>query len=468
LARTALLVATCALAVACARAPLTTSAPATAPATTASATAQPRTLRYDLHVGSGGVLAVKACGVAPAAIGPVDGRARAFARDVGATDDGCLRYTIDLAAAAAAMRSREAALDAGDGVLLASPDVWLWTTTPYPRATLHLTVDDGVAVSLPFPRAEPGVHVVDETTWRFLSCAIIGPSESYERRALDVGGARIDVAVLPGPRQLRGVEIDRFVGAAATAVALGAGSAGRFPVGHALVVVQPVWGGGVPFGMVVRGGGAQVLLLVGEHASLDEVIDAWVPVHELAHLLHPYLGSDDAWFGEGYASYQQQVLRARAGLLGDVDAWDGLRDGLERGARAAGQMPLGTASARMRDEARWLQVYWGGAAIALWLDVTLRRCGQGGLDDVVAKVRLAAQTGGQPRVDASEIIDAAAASAGSCADVKGEVAQMLAQPFPSAGLATLAALGVGHGALDDTAPLAAVRRRITARQDVTW
>ena len=157
MARTALLVATCALAVACARAPLTTSAPATAPATTASATAQPRTLRYDLHVGSGGVLAVKACGVAPAAIGPVDGRARAFARDVGATDDGCLRYTIDLAAAAAAMRSREAALDAGDGVLLASPDVWLWTTTPYPRATLHLTVDDGVAVSLPFPRAEPGV-----------------------------------------------------------------------------------------------------------------------------------------------------------------------------------------------------------------------------------------------------------------------------------------------------------------------
>jgi len=390
------------------------------------------------------------CGADPHTVGPVDERARRFVVDR-AVVDGCLVVTIDLLAAADALRQRDAAVRHGDDVVTASPDLWLWTTSPPRPTVLTIQVADGVDVAVPFPRRPDGAFDVDVSTWRWLSSATFG---RIHQRFVEVqGGAHLRVVTLPGTLQMSADDVDRWLQTAARAVALG--SAGRrFPIPEALIVVDPVGGDDVPFGMVTRGGGPQVLLLLGGEARVDDVVDSWVAVHELSHLLSPPVGLDEAWFGEGLASYHQNVLRARAGLLTSTQAWGALLDGFERGRASAGTMPLREASAVMRSEGRWLQVYWGGAALVLAMDVALRRCGSS-IDEVVAGFRAE-----QPRADtrrlAASAVVARAAQVPACAGITAMVEAGLARPFPEVSQ-LLADLGV-DGAGAPTAPMSPLLR----------
>jgi predicted metalloprotease with PDZ domain len=97
----------------------------------------------------------------------------------------------------------------------------------------------------------------------------------------------------------------------------------------------------------------------------------------------------------------------------------------------------------MRAEGRWLQTYWGGAAIVLVMDVALRRCGDTSIDDVVAALRAE-----QPRVDARrvaalDIVARAAAVSPACATLQDDVEAMLDEPFPGAARPLLEALATG-------------------------
>jgi hypothetical protein len=114
----------------------------------------------------------------------------------------------------------------------------------------------------------------------------------------------------------------------------------------------------------------------------------------------------------------------------------------------------------MRAEGRWIQTYWGGAAIVFVLDVGLRRCGGGSIDDVVAALRAE-----QPRVDAlripaRSIVARAASTAPACAHLEADVERMLAEPFPRDALPLLDALGAGPAGLAAEAPLSSLRSAI--------
>jgi hypothetical protein len=362
------------------------------------------------------------------------------ARDVASAPrlvDGCVALDVDLAAAARLFHDRSLAIRAGEDVVLASPDVWLWTRTRPMGGRLTFTSAPGTRAALPFPRVDDAhapadTFEVDPSTWRLLSTGVFG---DVEVRELTVAGAVIDLVTLPGERYMSATDVDRWVAAAADAVATGSGPRSRFPFDRVMVVVEPVRGDGVPFGMVTRGGGPHALLLLGGRARVEDVIDDWVAVHELSHLLHPLPALDEAWFGEGLATWHQVVLRARAGLITEEAAWAALRDGFERGAAAAERGPwtlsLREASARMRAEGRWVQTYWGGAAIAFVVDVGLRRCGGISIDDVVATLRAE-----QPRIDArripaADVVARAAAVAPGCHHLTADVEAMLAEPFPA-------------------------------------
>ena len=394
-------------------------------------------------------------------VGPVDARASRFATPL-VVVDGCFDNDIDLAGAALALDARSAAARVGDDIVMASPDVWLWTTAGLRAGTLAVTTAPGLRFALPFPLEADGSFSVDPSTWRYLSCAMFG---RFDVHSVIVADVSLDVVVLPGERLMVGADVDRWLGAAVTAVSLGAGQGHRFPFERTQVTVEPVWGAGVPFGMVSRGGGPQAHLLLGQQARIDDVIGSWVAVHELSHLLHPLLDVSDAWFGEGFASYQQNILRARAGLMTEDECWAALADGLRRGADASLRGPrtrsLQDASSAMRTEGAYLQVYWGGAAVVLWLDVALRRCADRSIDDVVATFRAE-----QPRVDARrvparEIVARAAATATECAYIAEEVDNLLREPFPRVGMALLGELGVADAGLSSTAPLARLREAIT-------
>lgn len=135
----------------------------------------------------------------------------------------------------------------------------------------------------------------------------------------------------------------------------------------------------VPWGEVRRGTGNSVLALVQRAPVAAEFREDWTLYHELSHLYLPYLGGD-RWLSEGFASYYQNVLRARAGVIAPEVAWQQLAAGLARGAKAAKADQTVERGGRM-------VTYWTAAALALEWDLALRQAsgGKASLDSVLAR-----------------------------------------------------------------------------------
>ena len=146
-----------------------------------------------------------------------------------------------------------------------------------------------------------------------------------------------------------------------------------------------------------------MLLLVNENADPQALAHDWTAIHEFSHLLLPFISRPDAWLSEGMATYYQEVLRARAGLMTEADA-------LERLARGAARLQqctlsLQTKSQQMATTHDYPVVYWGGATYALLADVELRRRSRGRvtLDAVLRKLHT--KHGFQaPQISAKELL----------------------------------------------------------------
>lgn len=185
---------------------------------------------------------------------------------------------------------------------------------------------------------------------------------------LRAGGTRIDFQLSTTVDPARRAELRRWLDEAALATRL---PSGRFPLTRARAIVREIdsrSASPVPWGQTRRDEDVAVLLFVRRGAGLDALRADWTAVHEFAHLAHPYLGDDGRWLAEGLASYQQNVLRARAGLLTPDDAWRRLDAGFRRG-EAVGEGPMIEALGR----AGTMRTYWAGALYWLEADLALRR-----------------------------------------------------------------------------------------------
>ena len=135
--------------------------------------------------------------------------------------------------------------------------------------------------------------------------------------------------------------------------------------------------GAVLDGESARGQGNALHLDVDPSRPEAEFNEDWTAVHELSHLLHPYLGDRGSWLGEGLATYYQNVLRARSGLLTPKQAWQRLASGFQRGQAGPYADSLEQAAADMGRSGSFLRVYWSGAAYWLTVDAELRRLSGG-------------------------------------------------------------------------------------------
>jgi len=132
--------------------------------------------------------------------------------------------------------------------------------------------------------------------------------------------------------------------------------------------------GAVPFARVLRQKPEGVLFYVDPDSPLASFVSDWTAYHELSHLFIPYPGQADIWFSEGLASYYQNVLQARAGLLTTDAAREKLRAGFERGRDDSGNadLTLRELSKVMREKHAFMRVYWSGALYFLQADLQLR------------------------------------------------------------------------------------------------
>lgn len=212
------------------------------------------------------------------------------------------------------------------------------------------------------------------------ACADAAPIDApqVETRTLRAGDTELRIRI-DAPDRARAEELQRWLAEVADA-ALAA--FGRFPLASAQVRVEEIRShdrSPVPWGQTSRRRDVAVLLYVRDDATLEELRSDWTAVHELAHLFHPYLGMRGRWLAEGLASYYQNVLRARIGLLSQEQAWQRLDAGFGRGRGAVTGIRLDELGRRGT-----MRVYWAGAAYWLEADLALRARGSS-LDAVLGK-----------------------------------------------------------------------------------
>lgn len=356
----------------------------------------------------------------------------------GVDTDACLEYAIDLRAAITNGRSL-VAYPCHHG-LATSTELFLWRP---PRRAAGFTararfdLPQGIGVSVPWAE-EGGVYTLDETAFSFTGHALFG---RFWRKDIEVPSATISIVSPDGYSAAQRSAITAWLTNAGNVVSL---ATGRFPVDRAQVIVLPT--GGFRFGHTGRSGGASILFLMPDDIGLENLRADWIAIHEFSHLLHPFVVREDAWLSEGLATYLQEVLRVRAGMLTAEDAWRRLYEGAALGRAADGSLTSETQ--RMPYAGNYRMVYWAGAAIALMVDVELRKrsAGRESLDSALAGLSKRPEFMAKP-ASAADLLAALDASVG------GRTCRDVAQPYLGGrALPDLAALYRQLGLLDAAAP----------------
>jgi hypothetical protein len=299
---------------------------------------------------------------------------------------GCVLYGVDVQGAL----DRDALMLAypGERSLLLAAELFLWRPQKRSRelqSTLRFVLPSGMGVSTPWQELpdQPFSFQLDESAFAFTGHVVLGDMETH---SLSLPSARMRVAVMPGFPEETARLIAPWLTRAGQAASL---PGGRFPVPEAQVIVVPTSPSPFPifFGHTGRSGGASIVLFMPTDTDRERLEQDWIAVHEFSHLWHPFVRRQDAWLSEGIATYWQEVLRARAGLISHEQVWQRLYEGAELGRDASASLTEETK--RMPYAHNYQIVYWAGAAIALMLDVELRAHSEGrlSLDLILSRLR---------------------------------------------------------------------------------
>jgi hypothetical protein len=274
---------------------------------------------------------------------------------------------------------------------------------------------------------------------------------------VEVGGGVIEVEIGPPAPSVAEAALLQWVETSASAVAR---YLGRFPVPRVRLQIATGGSGGVRSGTTWGGEVPSIRVPVGRRATAAALTDDWVLTHELVHLAFPDTPRAQHWIEEGLATYVEPVARARQGLVSEESVWRDFLNG----------MPQGLADLRdagLDGNRGWGATYWGGALFWLLADVELREKtgGRRGVEDALGGIL---DAGGSIRVswELAQTLDAGDKAVGEPV-LRRLHARMGPSPVSLDLDALWARLGVarrGEGVVfDDAAPLAAIRRAITAR-----
>jgi hypothetical protein len=134
-------------------------------------------------------------------------------------------------------------------------------------------------------------------------------------------------------------------------------------------------------GQQIGGGGASIILHVGDRTSTPHFVRDWVNVHEMIHLAVPAMPRRHLWLTEGLATYVEPLARARRGELSEQRVWRDMIEGMRHGLPEDGDEGLDHTPT-------WGRTYWGGALFSLMADLEIRKRtrGERSLDDALRAV----------------------------------------------------------------------------------
>jgi hypothetical protein len=288
------------------------------------------------------------------------------------------------------------------------------------------------------------------------------PYDAFDRlptTPIEVGGGTLNVAFAPGEIALPRSALMDWLTTSAKAVSV---YFGKFPVASARVLIVPVPGSGVQAGTTFGYRGAAIRLIVGSDVTKAELVDDWKAVHEMTHLALPDVEDSHLWLAEGIAVYVEPVARVQAGDLTAEAIWGDMVRDMPKGLPQAGDRGLDHTPT-------WGRTYWGGAMFCLLADVEIRK-ETNNAKGLQQALRGILDAGGDHEKDWNDWPIKRIFSVGDKATGTTVLAdlykKMRAKPYAPDLDALWRELGVsvqeGKVVFDDSAPLASIRRAITA------
>lgn len=288
------------------------------------------------------------------------------------------------------------------------------------------------------------------------------PYDAFDRlptTPIEVGGGTLNVAFAPGEIALPRSALMDWLTTSAKAVSV---YFGKFPVASARVLIVPVPGSGVQAGTTFGYRGAAIRLIVGSDVTKSELVDDWKAVHEMTHLALPDVEDSHLWLAEGIAVYVEPVARVQAGDLTAEKIWGDMVRDMPKGLPQAGDRGLDHTPT-------WGRTYWGGAMFCLLADIEIHK-ETNNAKGLQQALRGILDAGGDHEKDWNDWPIKRIFSVGDKATGTTVLAdlykEMRAKPYAPDLDALWRELGVsvqgGRVVFDDSAPLASIRRAITA------
>ena len=109
-----------------------------------------------------------------------------------------------------------------------------------------------------------------------------------------------------------------------------------------------------------------ITISINQAMTKEFLFDDWVMVHEMVHLSFPPLKRRHYWLLEGLATYVEPIVRVRAGIMKEDNAWRWLINGTPQGLPKAGDKGLDNTPT-------WGRKYWGGAVFFFLADIAIHK-----------------------------------------------------------------------------------------------
>lgn len=139
----------------------------------------------------------------------------------------------------------------------------------------------------------------------------------------------------------------------------------------------------VPWANTWREHKQSVHLYVDQRFELARFVNDWTLYHELSHLALPYVGNWHAWFAEGFASYMQYQVMARAKVLQGTPQAAYVSKIQPHWAYYQSHHSAASVARRLLESGNYPAAYWGGAWFFVLADKRLQAQGQ----DLVQVIR---------------------------------------------------------------------------------
>lgn len=316
-----------------------------------------------------------------------------------------------------------------------------------------------LAMGAPWLTLELGGALTERWVPSAAAAGAVGPGAADTDDLVHFAGGTIRVEYDTAQFQLPRADLMSWVRSSARATAA---YFGRFPVPYARVTFEPTRGGEVVMGRAVGRPEPRIVVTMGRNTTAQELVRESLLVHEMVHLGIPDHDIRFLWLHEGIATYVENIARAQAGLVPARVVW----------AELMRELPVGLPESResggldgTRSEGRR---YWGGALFCLLADIEIRKASNNKLGLQDALRALQRQGGNLSRTWTLERTFEVADRATGTPVLTNLYRTMGSRPFAPDLDRLWRDLGVsldrsGRVALDDTAPLAAVRRAITDR-----